>query len=94
MGITGSGAGEADKVVWQNGNVYGTYIHGIFDSEGIAKKIVTKLADVKGVTLPEQIFTGRKSFKEREYDRLADMIREHMDMEKVYGMLREAKYEH
>jgi len=94
MGITGSGAGEADKVIWQNGNVYGTYIHGIFDSEGIAEKIVTKLAADKGVTLPKQAFTGRKSFKEREYDRLADMIREHMDMDKVYGMLREARYEH
>ena len=56
-------------------------------------KAINRLAEAKGAKLPEQNFAGRKSFKEREYDRLADMIRENMDMEAVYGMLREARYE-
>ena len=30
------------------------------------------------------------SFKEKEYDRMADILREHLDMEKIYGMLNEA----
>ena len=33
------------------GNVYGTYIHGIFDREGIAAAVVSALAERKGVTL-------------------------------------------
>ena len=30
------------------------------------------------------------AFKEKEYDRMADILREHLDMEKIYGMLRES----
>ena len=34
-----------------------------------------------------------KSFKEKQYDRLADTLREYLDMDAVYGMLREARYD-
>ena len=30
------------------------------------------------------------AFKEKEYDRMADILREHLDMEKIYGILRES----
>ena len=33
------------------------------------------------------------SFKEKQYDRLADTLREYLDMDAVYGMLREARYD-
>ncbi len=32
-------------------------------------------------------------FKQMQYDRLADTLREYLDMDAVYGMLREAKYD-
>jgi len=75
------------------GNVYGTYFHGFFDEGLLAEQFIRTLADKKGV----EVFTGEsmdyQQFKETQYDRLADTIREHMDLEAVYGMLREAKYE-
>ena len=33
------------------------------------------------------------AFKERQYDQLADTLREYLNMEEIYGMLREAHLE-
>lgn len=74
----------------QEGNAYGTYVHGIFDNEEIAAAICQRLAEQKGVKLPEAEGTSYQNLREKEYDRLADLVRQNLDMEKVYGMLREA----
>lgn len=70
-------------------NIYGTYVHGIFDQRKIAALIVKVLADRKGVS-----FLGKGSgeedyqaFKEAQYDRLADGLREALDMNLIYGLL-------
>ena len=73
------------------GNVYGTYVHGFFDETGIAGAIVGALAARKGVTVETAGALSRRAYKEREYDHLADVIRQNMDMEAVYAMLREAR---
>ncbi len=83
-----SEAGKADGAF--KGNVYGSYVHGIFDQGKIAYTIVKALADQKGVSLAENTSESYQAFKESQYDLLADAVREHMDMEAVYGMLREA----
>ncbi len=73
-----------------SGNVYGTYLHGFFDEGELAEAFVRTLADQKGVTLHVESAMDFKQFKETQYDLLADTVRAHMDMEAVYGMLREA----
>ena len=75
-----------------SGNVYGTYIHGVFDAGGVAETVVKALADKKGVELSDYDAAGHREFKEKEYDRLADVLREHLDMDRIYGMLREAAF--
>ncbi|MCR4711975.1 MAG: hypothetical protein K5707_06695, partial [Clostridia bacterium] len=45
----------------------------------------------KGVTVETAGALSRRAYKEREYDHLADVIRQNMDMEAVYAMLREAR---
>ena len=73
-------------------SVYGTYIHGVFDREGIAAAVVSALAEKKGVILSGGDASGHREFKEKEYDRLAAMLRENLDMERIYSMLREAAF--
>ena len=72
------------------GNVYGTYVHGVFDKKEIAQFLVDTLAERKGVTLSDAEIFDYKEFKESQYDKLAEVLREHLDMEQIYGMLREA----
>jgi adenosylcobyric acid synthase len=72
--------------------VYGTYIHGVFDKGGIAETVVRALADRSGVSLSEYDSDDHREFKEREYERLAAVLREHLDMDRIYSMLREAAF--
>jgi len=88
-------ASEKTRVVFSgsNPNVYGTYIHGIFDQGSIAPAMVQALARKKGMELKTDVLLDYQSFKEKQYDKLADTLREYLNMEEIYGMLREAHLE-
>lgn len=79
-------------VVVQNGNVYGTYIHGFFDEAKIAAGVLKVLAKRRGLRLDLDGLMSYRNIKEAEYDKLADTLREYLDMDAVYSMLREVRY--
>ena len=88
-----SDMGEEKAAAWDGGqqkNVYGTYVHGIFDEGTLAYDLCQCLAKRKGVSLKNPDETDYQSFKEKQYDLLADGIRKHMDMNRIYEMLQEA----
>lgn len=68
-------------------NVYGTYVHGIFDRESVAKKLVEALGEEKGIDVSEMTGVDFAQFKETQYDKLAQGLREHLDMKKIYEIL-------
>lgn len=68
------------------GNVYGTYIHGFFDADGIAFAVAKAAAAGKNVQL-QQAKTDYASFKQSQYDLLADTLRDHLNMDAIYSML-------
>ena len=70
------------------GKVCGTYVHGIFDHGSIAGKIVRHLAERKGLVLGED-GVDYGLFKEQQYDKLAATLREYLDLDAVYKMMRE-----
>lgn len=70
-------------------NVYGTYVHGIFDGDGIAEELVSILAERKGISIEKKTCMERHAYKESQYDLLADTLRKHLDMEKIYRILEE-----
>ena len=82
---------ESVIVTGENKNVYGSYIHGIFDRGDIASSMIETLAAKKGIQIKDGIFEDYQNFKEKEYDKLADTLRQYLNMEEIYGMLREAK---
>ena len=84
----GTGSVESDEgnLVFSNGkNVYGSYVHGLFDKGSLSAEILKALgkADSENFSYEE--------FKESQYDILADTIRLNMDMDYVYSCLSEAK---
>lgn len=72
-------------------NVYGSYIHGLFDQGYTAEAVVRALAKKKGLSLMEGKIQDYRRFKETQYDKLADAMRMYFHMEEIYGMLREAR---
>ena len=70
------------------GNVYGSYVHGIFDAPGIADTILRTLCAKKGVSFDALATFDTRGYKERQYDLLADVVRGGLDMSFVYRVLR------
>ena len=78
---------EGSQNVSDTMNVYGTYVHGVFDGEGIAKSVVEALLAKKGMK-PDDIKTiNFNDYKKQQYDILANSIRENIDMKKIYEIL-------
>ena len=70
-----------------SGCVYGTYIHGIFDAPGIADAILGALCRRKGLSPDILTSFDPAAYKERQYDLLAQAVRENLDMDLVYRIL-------
>ncbi len=71
----------------QKENVLGTYIHGIFDEGNLAYELMEAFAKKKNVTLEVGDF-DYQTLKEAEYDKLAEMVRAHLDMDYIYSLLK------
>ena len=69
------------------GNVYGSYIHGIFDGAGIAQAIIGDLAARKGIDPGTLTVFDPERYKQEQYDKLADAVRGGLDMDFVYKVL-------
>ena len=78
---------EGSQTVRSGMQVYGTYIHGIFDGEGIAAKVVEALLARKGLSMDDVKVIDYQEYKQHQYDLLAQSVREHLDMEKVYAIV-------
>lgn len=78
--------GRLDALASEDGSVLGSYLHGIFDTAGFAEAMVRKLMADKGMEYGTWSF-DLEAHKEREYDRLADLVRRSFDMKKIYEIL-------
>ena len=88
------GAQTAEQTVSTDGrNVYGSYVHGLFDEGDTAGALIQILAERKEISLETGDFEDYRVYKEKQYDRLADEMRNALHMEEIYGILREARVE-
>lgn len=78
---------EQMPAVTGRGTVYGSYIHGIFDAPGVADAILKVLCRRRGVDFAALGTFDRGAYRERQYDLLAQAVREGLDMELVYRIL-------
>jgi adenosylcobyric acid synthase len=69
-----------------DGNAFGTYIHGIFDTAEFTRGFLNNIRKAKGLAPLENIkkYSGNKQL---EFDRLADIVRNNIDMKKIYNIL-------
>ncbi|MGV1100063.1 cobyric acid synthase [Thiovibrio sp. JS02] len=76
----GTGAiGHGSRRIW------GTYLHGVFDADGFRRWFIDRLREERGLTPLRQ---GQASYDlEPAFDRLADLVRGQLDMQKVYELL-------
>ncbi|OPZ74501.1 MAG: Cobyric acid synthase [Firmicutes bacterium ADurb.Bin456] len=76
-----------DGAVSPDGLVFGTYIHGIFDSDGFRRHIVNILRRRKGL---DPLATGTISARAQQsqnFDKLAALVRNSLDFEQLYRIV-------
>lgn len=84
----GRSADAIDGLVGADGRVWGTYIHGIFDNDGFRRGFLRQLQERAGrgeVALSATF--SYQSWKEEQYDRLAEHVRRHADVERIYRLM-------
>lgn len=69
------------------GNVYGSYVHGVFDAPGVSDAVLKALCAQKGIDFSRLGTFDMRAYKERQYDLLADAVRAGLDMDFVYRVL-------
>ena len=78
---------QPDGAIDSSGRVLGTYIHGLFHNSGLRRAILQRLAEWKGVDLPHESDLQSQDGlpgRDREYDKLAGLVRDHINLELVY----------
>ena len=76
------------KALREDGLVFGTYIHGLFDDDAFRRQLINTLRIQKGLP-PLAIQRNRRQQKERAYKHLADVVESALDMEKVRAIMAE-----
>ena len=71
-------------------NVSGTYIHGVFDNSEFTNFILNKVRKDKGLDSINENFSFTE-YKNQEYDKLAQILRENIDIQKIYNIISEGK---
>lgn len=79
--------GQAKADGTARGNVWGSYVHGIFDRAGSARALVDALLARKGLA-PSAGAVDWRTYQEEQYDKLAAGVRESLDLSRVYRILR------
>lgn len=87
--ITDSVSGSTYVDGAYSGNVYGSYVHGIFDNGGIASGIIKALLESKGLEAGHIVSRDINEYKNSQYDILAKAVRESLDMKEIYRILEE-----
>ena len=70
------------------GNVYGSYVHGLFDAPGVSDAVLKAVCAKRGIDFAALGTFDLRTYKEQQYDLLADVVRSGLDMEFVYRVLR------
>ena len=90
MGITEPGSSRealrGDGRVSDDGLVFGTYLHGLFQNPSAANALLAYLYEKKGIA-----FESIPATSADPYEALADLFEEHVDMDAVEKMVREGE---
>ena len=69
------------------GSVFGTYLHGLFDSGELTEKLAELLCRRKGLAPETAAPLTMQAYREQQFDLLADGVRRALDMPAIYAAM-------
>ena len=80
--------GQSEGLFTVSGHILGTYLHGLLDSPQLVERLVGLLMEEKGLHWDRE--TPKETlwdYKQRQYDKLAQTLRENLDLRKIYDIV-------
>lgn len=79
---------RSDGAISEDGLVMGTYVHGIFENDAFRSRWLHQVRARFGLPAPASgAITSVADVRLQAYDRLADVVRAHLDMDTLYRLL-------
>ncbi|MCR5507933.1 MAG: cobyric acid synthase [Lachnospiraceae bacterium] len=69
------------------GRCIGTYLHGIFDDTPFKEAVIDMLFDIKGISRRDKRTLSYGEYREEQYDKLANVLRQSLDIDKIYRLI-------
>ena len=69
------------------GNVFGTYLHGLFDTGELTEELTAFLCSRKGLDPAGADLIPMEQYRQQQFDKLADGVRATLDMPAVYAAM-------
>lgn len=69
-----------------SGNVWGTYVHGVFESDSLRRWLINRHRIKQGMKPLEHSFSWQE-MKEKFIDKLADTVERNLKMEKIWSLI-------
>ena len=76
-----------DGAVSPDKRIQGTYLHGVFDNSQWTRNYLNQIRIEKGLEPVTDQVMDLKEFKDLQYDKLAAVIRDSVDMKKIYQIM-------
>lgn len=83
----GQATEREDGAINADGSVWGTYLHGIFDNTVWARQLLDQLRHKKGLKSLTEVHQSMAEYKEQQYEKLAKVFKQHVDMQKKFSKL-------
>lgn len=81
--IAGPTGNYADGALNDPGTIFGTYLHGLFNSAEFTRKLLANLSSLRSIAAPQHSALDRQA----AYDDLADVVRNNVDMKKIHQII-------
>ena len=80
--------GRVDGIMNERGSVLGTHLHGLFDDGQLFSLLAAHIRGQKGAPKDAQAPVSMAQLREREFDRIASIVRASVNMDAMYRILR------
>jgi len=76
-----------DGLVSSDGRVWGSYLHGLFDNDGLRNRVIKHHMSGGNIESAKERLVSFRGWKEEQYDKLATHLRNHLDMDRIYEII-------
>lgn len=80
---------ELDGVISKDGLLWGSYLHGVFDNDEFRRNLINFLRQRKGLSPLQANNLNARGKRDEAYTRLAQLVRDNIDIELVYDIMEE-----